>query len=326
MGKAEIPAGYRARPTTFDDAEGVANLIAAVEETQDLGTKTTVEDVRDDWRGSNLGDESLIIEDPSGTVVANVDVLNRRYSVLNIYGAVHPEHEGKGLGRYLVEWGERWAFDHMDQADPDVQVVVRHFVHADADAALNLFATCGYDAVRTTYVMAIDLHEPPPTPVWPEGIVAARYRPGVDERAIYEAVEDAFRDTWGRPPSSFERFLDFSRGKGVKPDLWILARASDEVAGVLLGTLTSEQGWIPTIGVRRAWRRRGLGLALLHAGFGAYYRRGVTDVRLSVDVQSPTGASRLYERAGMHVASNFILHEKVLREGIDIGLSPESQG
>ena len=318
-----LPRGYRARATTLDDAEAVVSVIAAVEAAQGLGTQTTVADIRDDWRGSNLEDESLVIEDSGGAIVANVDVLNRQYAVLNIYGAVHPEQEGKGLGRYLIEGGERWAFDHMDHAEPDVQVVVRHFVHTANDAALRLFASCGYEAVRTTYVMAIDLHEPPPTPVWPDGIVAAEYRPGVDERSIYEAVEDAFRDTWGRPPGTFERFREFSQGEGVKPDLWILARAGDEVAGVFLGTLTSDQGWIPTIGVRRAWRRQGLGLALLHAGFGAYFRCGVTDVRLSVDVQSPTGASRLYERAGMRVASEFILHEKVLREGIDIGMSPD---
>ena len=33
---------------------------------------------------------------------------------------------------------------------------------------------------------------------------------------------------------------------------------------------------------------------------------------LGVDVQNPTGATRLYERAGMHVSSSFVYFEKAL--------------
>lgn len=307
----------------MEDAEAVARVIAACEVAHDHGTHTTSEDVRDDWQGTDLEDETLVVEDANGQIVAAADILNRHYSTLNLYGYVDPEYEGKGFGRFLIEWGERWAHDHMDRADPEVQVVVRNFIQARNESALGLLESCGYDAVRTTYVMAIDLQEPPPEPAWPEGIVPAEFRPGIDEREVFEAVEDAFRDNWGRPPGNFERFLTFSRGEGVRPDLWILAWAGDEVAGVCLGTVTGEHGWIPTVGVRRAWRRKGLGLALLHACFGAYYRRGVKDVRLSVDAQSLTGANRLYERAGMHVASNYVLYEKVLREGIDIGVSQD---
>jgi GNAT superfamily N-acetyltransferase len=319
------PTGYLARPARLEDAEAVARVIAACEDAYNLGTTTTTADIRDEWREIDLDEETVVVEDAAGPIVASADIVNRFYAVLNAYGYVHPEQEGKGLGRHLVEWGERWALDRMHRAEPDVQVVVRHFVNAENASALALFAACGYEAVRNTYVMRIDLNEPPPAPEWPEGITQAEYRPGIDERDVFEATEDAFRDNWGYPPSSFERFLTFSQGDSVKPDLWILARTGSEVAGVCLGTLTDEHGWIPTVGVRRAWRRKGLGLALLHAGFGAYYRRGVTDVRLSVDAQSLTGASRLYERAGMRVISHYILHQKILREGVDIGVSLDGE-
>jgi ribosomal protein S18 acetylase RimI-like enzyme len=52
-------------------------------------------------------------------------------------------------------------------------------------------------------------------------------------------------------------------------------------------------------GVRRPWRRRGLGLALLRRAFGEFQRRGERLVQLGVDAASPTGATRLYERVGM---------------------------
>jgi mycothiol synthase len=51
--------------------------------------------------------------------------------------------------------------------------------------------------------------------------------------------------------------------------------------------------------VRRPWRRRGIALALLQHELGVLYARGIRAAMLSVDADSPTGATRLYERAGM---------------------------
>jgi ribosomal protein S18 acetylase RimI-like enzyme len=66
------------------------------------------------------------------------------------------------------------------------------------------------------------------------------------------------------------------------------------------------------LGVRRPWRRRGLGRALLLHAFGEFRRRGFSRSALGVDAESLTGANRLYERAGMHVAARFDIYEKVL--------------
>ena len=72
------------------------------------------------------------------------------------------------------------------------------------------------------------------------------------------------------------------------------------------------------VGVRRPWRGRGLGLALLRHAFGEFFRRGIGRVELSVDAESLTGAPRLYHRAGMRVLQTYILHEKELRPGNDL--------
>jgi len=70
--------------------------------------------------------------------------------------------------------------------------------------------------------------------------------------------------------------------------------------------------------VRRPWRRKGLGLALLLHSFGEFYRRGRRRVGLGVDAQSLTGATRLYEKAGMRVARVYNTYEKELRPGVDL--------
>jgi ribosomal protein S18 acetylase RimI-like enzyme len=72
---------------------------------------------------------------------------------------------------------------------------------------------------------------------------------------------------------------------------------------------------VDILGVRRGWRRRGIGLALLGAAFTEFHRRGIPRAELGVDSENPTGATRLYERAGMHVAHAWETWEKELRPG-----------
>ena len=66
------------------------------------------------------------------------------------------------------------------------------------------------------------------------------------------------------------------------------------------------------LAVRPSSRRAGLGLALLGSGFAALWRRGHTRVGLEVDSENETGATRLYENAGMKVTRRYATYEKVL--------------
>jgi ribosomal protein S18 acetylase RimI-like enzyme len=98
-----------------------------------------------------------------------------------------------------------------------------------------------------------------------------------------------------------------------------LAMDGDEIAGISLCKSENELGgWVDSLGVRRLWRRKGIGLALLHHTFGEFYRRGISNVSLAVDAQSLTGATRLYERAGMHVVRQYNDYEKELRAGKEL--------
>ena len=68
------------------------------------------------------------------------------------------------------------------------------------------------------------------------------------------------------------------------------------------------------LGVRRPWRKKGIGLAILHRIFGEFYSRGVRIVGLGVDAESLTGATRLYQRAGMSVKNHYVRYERVRLE------------
>ena len=101
----------------------------------------------------------------------------------------------------------------------------------------------------------------------------------------------------------------------VDPSLVPVVWVGDEVVAFSLNYAkrNGDWGWIGTLGVREAWRRRGLGLALLHESFRRFRSRGETTVALGGDVENPTGATRLYERAGMTVLWQADVWEKELR-------------
>ncbi|NIO68281.1 MAG: GNAT family N-acetyltransferase [Anaerolineae bacterium] len=104
--------------------------------------------------------------------------------------------------------------------------------------------------------------------------------------------------------------------------LWFVAVDGEEIAGFsLCYSIVAEDpdmGEVATLGVRRPWRRQGLALALLHHSFGELYQRGKPKATLGVDAQSLTGATRLYEKAGMHVQRRYDSYEKELRPGKDL--------
>lgn len=314
-----LPEGFSARPPTPEDAGVVAGLMAACVRVDGGAEGTTAEHVLDDWQELELADQAVLVLAPDGAVAGYADVINRAYVSLSVYGYVHPEYRGRGLGSWLVRWGEDWMRGRMHLAPEGVRVTVTHYVLSTSGDTRRLLEESGYEAVRGTYVMEIDLDEEPRGPEWPEGISARTFVPGRDEREVFEAVEDAFRDVWGRPPGTFERFFGRTQNENFDPGLWFLATEGEEIAGAVLCRTVAGEGWVDVVGVRRSWRRRGLGLALLRHAFGEYYRRGIEKVELSVDAESITGAPRLYGRAGMRTKVAYVRHQKELRRADTAG-------
>ena len=161
--------------------------------------------------------------------------------------------------------------------------------------------------------MAIELEGAPAAPSLPAGLELRSFRAG-EERAVYETHMETFEDSWEHVHVPFERWLHWTVERpGFEPDLWLLACEGEDIAGIVLCRINAEDprtGWVTILGVRRAWRRRGLGEALLRAGFAALAGRGCRRAVLGVDAESLTGAHRLYERAGMHVAARFDVYER----------------
>lgn len=59
-----------------------------------------------------------------------------------------------------------------------------------------------------------------------------------------------------------------------------------------------KDGYTELLGVRRAWRGRGLAPALLIDAMSRYAAAGMERACLDVDTENPSGAVALYERLG----------------------------
>ena len=91
-----------------------------------------------------------------------------------------------------------------------------------------------------------------------------------------------------------------------------LAWDGDEFAGFIIPIAGDHGALIDDLAVRKAWRGRGIGRALLLAAFRTLSERGQSVARLMVDAQNVTNAVRVYEAAGMHVSRRFDVLEKSL--------------
>jgi len=293
--------------------------------------EVTVSDVRAEWilQDFDLETATRVAVDRSGKLIGYVEVWDIDELPVDIWvwGRVHPDHEGRGIGTTLMKWAEIRARQALGRVPDDIKVAMRSGIFSNYERGLELFRNRGMRPIRRFYTMAIDINEQPPAAQWPDGITI-RPMSGKDEaRKVIAAVDDAFKDHWGYVEQPFEqeleRWLHFmNHNESFDPNLWYLAMDGDEIAGVSLCTEKSREdpamAWISTLGVRRPWRRQGLGLALLHHSFGEFYRLGKAQVGLGVDATSLTGATRLYERAGMHPIRQFNTYELVLRPGRDI--------
>jgi ribosomal protein S18 acetylase RimI-like enzyme len=294
------------RPATPDDLERVLELVRTDEEHL-VGRRSRVglSDLLQWLARVDLADDTWMFED-DGRLVAfgwGETVEDLGFAI----GIVHPDVKGRGIGARLVELSERRILERGGATR------VQQFALAADTAAPGLFAAHGYREVRRFYEMAIELDGPPLPPVLPDDLTIEPF----DEagaREFYDALDESFRDHWEHHSTPFEEWWEQKQNApDFDPTLWFLIREGTEIAAVARNDPNrNEGGMVSALGVRRPWRGRGLGRALLLHTFGEFQRRGVNRISLGVDSENPTGATQLYESVGMRVEQEQTIFEKPL--------------
>ncbi len=317
----DFPAGFLARPPEMDDLEAVHKLMEACDIAEYGEPDITLEELRTDWQAPtfDMGNDAWMVIAPGGKVVGYADMGQREHARVYAFVRVLPEYVDRGIVGPLFYLAEQWARQQIPQAKPEARVTLNSFTSSRNQNVQHLLEQLGMREIRRHWNMEIGLDEVPPEPRWPEYVSVRAFVPGQDERAVFDTDDEAFQDHWGHLPGNFEEWKHWTvERENFDPSLWFLAFDGGEMAGISLCTYRLDSGWVDTLAVRRPWRRKGLGMALLLHSFGEFYRRGTHKVGLGVDSQNLTGATRLYKRAGMHVAREYIAYEKELRAGVEL--------
>lgn len=261
-----------------------------------------------------------VLNDHSGALFGEADLTARHvtdwFDLPNVWMRI-AERGGTAFGYADVgEEGGRSSID-MRSLDPAAaraliragvahageNALVRGYAPSTDEIATTVYTAAGFAIVRHSFQMRIELLEQPAAPQFPPGLEVRTMRDG-EEEAIHRAHMDAFADHWDFHEQSYVQWRRWHRDADFfDPSLWLLVLEGEEIAGLALcGQHHSGEpdfGWVDVLGVRPAWRRRGLGEALLRKGFRSMYARGFTRIGLGVDAENTSGAVRLYERAGM---------------------------
>lgn len=323
-----LPAGFTTRPARMSDLYETVAMLNDSALAQGIPETLSPDTVRLEWENPllNMDANTRVILNQDEDIVAYMELWDDHPERARSWGRVHPAYQRQGLGTYLLRWAEAKARSNIPKCPPDVRVALYTLCRKDDTAAKALFQNADMQPVRYFYTMKIELDAAPEPPPLPEGISVRAYRHPDDLTDTVLAVVDSFRDHWGFIEPNMEQELaewrhTMDTDPLFDPDTWLLAvdDATGELAGVALNRLEAwdnpTAGHVGTLGVRRDYRKRGLGYALLLHSFKLLYEKGKPTITLGVDASSLTGATRLYERAGMHVDSVQTTYEKELRPG-----------
>jgi mycothiol synthase len=285
------------------DAAAVIDLIRAEEfEMAGEAGQTERDHLRNDWSALDLERDVWLVEH-DGRLAACVALATEARPLA--IGCVHPELRGRGIGALLVDLVEKEA---CERGLPKLQIPV----FAADERARDLLQGRGYREVRRSYRMAIELDVPPKPPEWPAGFAVAPIEASEVDR-FHVALDEAFAEEWGHEPEHGVDWASIRTRRHPDQSLWFAVKESDEIAAAAVADEEGgADGWVSAIGVREPWRRRGLGHALLLHCFRELHARGKRRIALGVDAENPTGATRLYERAGMRIVRNIVFFEKTL--------------
>jgi ribosomal protein S18 acetylase RimI-like enzyme len=229
-------------------------------------------------------------------------------------GWVLPQWRGKGIGTSMLHWMEgrvrRHAAEHH-AGEPCEFAANASCTEPEATALLlHKGYYVGYTALEMGLDASVSLASPPELP---SGIALRPARPdhcaaiaaSIGEAYVHEYAGGRFSDDYDAAAYA----ADLAQPPNDAA-LWQVAWDGDEVAGQVLPVVRGGRAEIFEVSVRPAWRRRGLGRALLVRALHDLRARGVSVIRLHTVAEFPTCAWRLYESVGFRVLKRFLRYRK----------------
>jgi mycothiol synthase len=317
MVRAAPPPGVTLRPFAGEaDLPAFVNIFRAANQADRVDERTSLEALRN-WAAhpseSFNSERDIVIAAVDGEPVAYgwtwwVDTSdgNRDYATR---GHVHPDWRRRGIGTAILQHNEAHLRDVAAAQETDRPRYYSGFASERRPGAIALLIGHGYEPVRYFFDMVRPTLDEIVVPDLPEGI---EIRPVIGRqqlRQLFDADVEAFADHWGGFDASDAAFEGWFTDPDYDHTLFLVAWDGDEIAGAVENVIVQHEneelgrrrGLLDSVFVRRAWRGRGLAAALVGRSLRLLRDQGMESAWLGVDADNPTGALRLYEKAGFEV-------------------------
>ena len=306
--------GYRA-----EDLKALVQLINDADQVDDAGFATTEEAMAHDLADPRVDpSRDVALAESQGRLVGYVRLLkveHDEYDRVVVRGMVHPGWRRQGVGATLMGHAEERAGKLKTERPMVLHLSARERVCGTAELALSL----GFRTQRYFFYMECHNLEQLPEPAFPAGIRLRDYVIGCDDEPFVLAHNDGFADHWAFAALTLVQEEHRSSAPGFRAQDNLLAVGAD---GLIVGFCVlqlapagpdqndSSPPLIDDLAVRPAYRRRGIGTALLLAAMQRVRSAGQTTVSLVVDADNPNQALRLYDSVGFAVQSRTTMYQK----------------
>jgi ribosomal protein S18 acetylase RimI-like enzyme len=319
-GVTSFPEGWTTRRPTLDDVDVIFELVKASDVAAIGYVDFSTDDVREALTNPNTDPEQdcWLAFDPDGRLM----------------GWAYPDNPSAGP-RDFIE-----VYVHPDGGEPALRPLLELLLARVAERAASfghdpITARAGAIPTETDWVSALtgagftfvkryarmtrvlgDVDRAVPVP--PSGVVvrAVNAEDDAEMRRFHAVLQEAFADTLDHDPIEYPQWrAKIASLPSVDFDEWFVAEVDGEWAGVLQSAdpgAESNEAWVKMLAVQRAYRRRGVGAALLRHAFAAYARKGRTSVGLGVDLANPTAPASLYRAVGLEPVYQADMFEREL--------------
>jgi mycothiol synthase len=288
------------RSARMSDAKELTKLFEVYDVQVNGEVETTEEDTVDILKAVPDLESYSWLSEEAGKITGIAAMTNSSGDTYPSLVIADPEFHHQGIESQLIE--------RMSRAIVKGTITVS----SNNEYEHELFRENGFTPVRHWFNMKIDLQEAPTVdPGIPSGFTIETFKLNKDEEETHRAFEESFQTHFDYSPSSIEEFLKRTKREGFDPDLWLLLKEEEQIAGfVFCKRSTEKHAEITHLGVRPAWRKKGLGEILLNNAFQTLVNDGRPVIDLNVDSENGTGAVKLYQRVGMEINRHFIRYDK----------------
>src|SRR5260370_28201882 len=269
-----FPQNFQMRAATMEDLGAVVQLLTASDLADSGEPQWSEESLRAFWQADDVHVErdTWIVVAPNEELAGYAALRRSGPGRMRSFLSMLPAYRGSGIEPYLLKQIETWVLHQGAEVFAEAQVKIVIQMRGRNREGRKALEEAGYSLARSFSIVEIILDRPFPNPQWAEGIVVRPFIPEQDEHAGDTVDEEIASNERNHRPMTFEEckswyYLDQEQ---FAQTLWFLAAAGNELVGVALNRFARDKGEILHLGVRRSWRHKGLGMALLLHTFATF--------------------------------------------------------